>query len=127
MIVSFLRFIPLAIVWIPHVIRGVIVIESLFGSGKPGEEKKAAVLAWLSATGARLGLPWTGAAIAAISDLIDTVVSILNFVGAFRGGGEAIDAGVLVSDETAVVTNRSIADALEDDPELAAFMERSGL
>ena len=44
---AFLKWIPTALAWLPHVIAGIVVIESVLGPGKTGAEKKQAVLAWI--------------------------------------------------------------------------------
>lgn len=124
------RFIPIIIKWMPLVISAITTVESLFGSGMTGAQKKEKVLAWLSRLAKERNLPWGEDAINVISDLIDTVVGIMNFVGLFRNR-EAVEFNELGEQEelassTAPASTANVAKAKEQDPELAAFLEKMG-
>lgn len=122
------RFIPLLFQWGGTVVSAVVTIESLFGSGLSGAEKKERVMAFLSKVQKDQNLPWGEDVLGVIGNLIDTVVGILNFTGLFRRGQDASDedvsAAAAVVVDTATVTNANVAKAKEQDPELAAFLDK---
>lgn len=116
-----IKWIPIAIAWLPHVLKAVSLFEIVLAPGTPGSEKKAAVLAWLSETAKKLGLPWGDSAIGVVSDLIDTVVGILNFVGQFTHRSQGAP---VASPEAAQALSESIEAAKAADPELERFLAR---
>lgn len=118
-----LQLVPLVLAWLPHVIAAVSVVEAVFGSGKSGSEKRALVIDFLRSTAEKLHLPWGDAAIRAIELVIDAVVGILNFVGAFRHGvdvePEVQQAARLMASAPASTSNVAL-----DDPALIEFKNR---
>lgn len=124
-----IRNIPLVMTWLPIVMAGVTIFESLFGSEKSGAEKKEAVLAWLRRVGEKLGMPWTERALEVVSNLIDVVVDVMNFVGSFRHAADTPDdeaaAQLQIVRSTASTLKRSVDDVLDEDPVLAEFLKRT--
>lgn len=124
------RSLPLIIKYAPLVYSAVNIIEDLYGSAVPGPEKKRIVLAWLADTSTRLNLPWGDAAVQVVSNLIDTVVGIYNFIGVFRNKEDADESEELkVATQSVVSDTKERADAnvrqvTEQDPALKAFMEQ---
>lgn len=123
-----LSMIPKILTWLPLVITGVSVVESMLGSGLSGEEKKKAVLAWLREAGQQANLPWTDSAISTLSTLIDAVVGLFNFLGIFRKKEEVApeEAAVQVSlaDTVRPVVEAKVAAAVDVDPVLAQFLAK---
>lgn len=126
---TLIRNIPLVMTWLPVVMAGVTIIESLFGSEKSGPEKKEAVLAWLARAGEKLGLPWTERALEVVSGLIDVVVDVLNFIGSFRHAEETPPEDRAAQQEivrtTATSLKRSVEDMIDEDPVLAEFLQKT--
>lgn len=124
---NFFRSIPMMTRWLPVVYSAVVVIEEIVGPGRTGEEKKALALGWLREQSDRLGLPWGPQAIEILSDLIDTVVGVMNFLGEFRHAGDHTDEELAESEEAARRTDAAMRDNLATiasrDEDLARFME----
>lgn len=125
------RVLPLIVKYAPLVYSAVNIVEDLYGSTKSGPEKKELVMAWLSNTARQLALPWGDAAIGVVSNLIDTVVGIYNFIGLFRSrsseGEEPAEvqaATVEVAAQTEATVKENVRKVTEQDPELAAFLEK---
>lgn len=122
---TFLKFIPLFLLWIKPVIGAVMTIEALFGGGLTGEEKKQRVLEYLrELNDTKLNLPWGDDAINTISNIIDSVVWFLNKYGFFTHKDEE-------SAEDVVATKAAIRIAGSNegkvaDPELADFILKTG-
>jgi hypothetical protein len=119
---KFLQFVPLILAWLPHVIAGVAVVEGVTSKSTTGAEKKRLVLDYLRATALRLGLAWGDQAVKAIDLLIDAAVTILNLAGVFRHDE---DADPVVTEARADAPVRAATRSAAEDPELAAFMERT--
>jgi hypothetical protein len=130
------HWLGLALKWGPHVISAVYLIESLFGGTMTGPEKKEAVLAWLrerkdqlAANG--INLPWGDAVIEVISNLIDTVVGLLNLLRVFRRKDEeandatAVAAAEAVNEAVNGAGRANVMAVIDADPELTAFVERT--
>lgn len=123
--IKLLKHLPLVLAWLPHVLTGVTLFEGLLDRNTSGADKKAAVLAWLSTLAEKSGLPWGEAALEVISGLIDTVVSVLNFVGSFTH--KADDPPGLSNAPAAadpVVVTRAVTQRASADPELAALLTK---
>ena len=120
------QWLGLAMKWGPHVISAVYLIESLFGPGMTGAQKKEAVMAWLREQQEKLDLPWGEQVIVVIGNLIDTVVGILNLLGVFRHKDEEAEDVLVAADEVATLVNgrgrARINAVVERDAELAAFL-----
>ena len=114
--------------WGPHVISAVYLIESLFGPGMSGAEKKEAVMTWLRQQQEKLNLPWGEQVIIVISNMIDTVVGILNLLGVFRHKSEEDQDVVVAAVDVASAVNGSgranMNAVIEKDPELSAFLAK---
>ena len=123
------QWLGLAMKWGPHVISAVYLIESLFGPGMTGPEKKEAVMAWLREQQQKLGLPWGEQALTVISNLIDTVVGLLNLLGVFRHkkdeATEVIVAAGVMADIVNGQGHENVRAVIDADPELAAFLART--
>ena len=118
----FLQFVPLIIAWLPHVIAGIAVVESVASNGKSGAQKKEIVLDYLRATALRLGLSWGDQAVRAIDLLIDAAVTILNLLGIFKHEEEeALDVAEARRDAPIL----KVVEASLDDDALISFMERT--
>ena len=118
-----IRLIPIILAWLPHAIAAVAVIEAVLGPGKTGAEKKKIVLEYLQSTAAKLGLPWGEQAVKAIELVIDAIVGIMNFIGAFRHTAEEEPEIVEAAASIAAVSKTpdvALANAVAD-PVLAAF------
>ena len=126
---SVFQWLGLAMKWGPHVISAVYLIESLFGSGMSGSEKKEAVMAWLRQQQEKLNLPWGEAAIVVISNLIDTVVGLLNLLGVFRHKKDEARSVVIAVEEMVDIVGGqgrdNVREVIDSDPELTAFLNRS--
>jgi len=124
---NFFRSIPMMTRWLPVVYSAVVVIEEIVGPGRTGEEKKALALSWLREQSDRLSLPWGPQAIEILSDLIDTVVGIMNFLGEFRHAGDHSEDDLIESEADARRTDSAMRDNLATvmsrDEDLARFME----
>jgi hypothetical protein len=108
-----IRLIPILLAWLPHAIAAVAVVEAVLGPGKTGAEKKKLVLDYLQSTASKLALPWGEQAVAAIGLVIDAVVGILNFIGAFRHTAdetpEIKQAAAVVSAAAPAFATKSVA------------------
>ncbi len=124
-----IRNIPLILRWMPLVLTGVSVVEGLFGSAKPGSEKKAEVFAWLRKAGEKAGLPWTEQAIEVLDRLIDVIVDILNFFGVFKHTSEydeaEVEAHAAIAVATSGVTDEHVRKVVTEDALLKEFMEKT--
>lgn len=122
-----LRNIPVVLRWLPLVMTGVSLMEGLFGSGKPGVEKKGELLAWLRQVGDKSGLSWSDSALPVVSALIDLVVDIMNFFQKFRHAGDVpegeLEAQVRHANESRPAAEESVSRVKVADPELARFLE----
>lgn len=119
----YLQFIPIILAWLPHVIAGIAVVESVASKDTTGARKKELVLDYLRATALRLGLSWGEQAVKAIELLIDAAVTILNLVGVFKHDAET-EPDVAEAKRDAPV--RIATATVNDDPALTAFMEQAG-
>jgi hypothetical protein len=122
-----LQWLGIAMKWGPHVISAVYLIEQLFGSGLSGPEKKEAVLAWLREKQQKLGLPWGEQVIVVVGSLIDTVVGLLNLLGVFRRTQDLSPDELAAAEAAAAgVNTANVHRVVESDPELAAFLTKTG-
>jgi hypothetical protein len=80
---QYLKFVPVILKWIPHVVSAVALVEVL-ASGKTGAEKKAAAMAWLERTSEKMNLPWGKQVSSIVSALVDAAVGVANLVGYFK-------------------------------------------
>ena len=119
----YLQFIPIILAWLPHVIAGIAVVESVANKDTTGAEKKQLVLDYLRATALRLGLSWGEQAVKAIELLIDAAVTLLNLVGVFKHETDS-EPEVVEAKKDAPV--RIATATVNDDPALSAFMEQAG-
>jgi len=125
--------ISLIFTWLPFVVSAVSVVEAMFNPATPGADKKAAALAYLSTVAEKIGLPWGDAAVEVISNLIDTVVTIANFIGRFVKGADASPEDVEVLNSPAVkgaappieIARKNVAERVAKDPVLDAFMKQT--
>lgn len=123
---NIIQWLSIGIKWGPHVISAVYLIETLFGSGMTGAEKKEAVMAWLRKQQEALQLPWGDQAIGIISNMIDTVVGILNLLGVFRHTEELSEADLESGREAAATVKiQNVHAVIAEDPELSAFMAKT--
>jgi hypothetical protein len=125
-----LQYVPLILTWLPHVIAGVAVVESVASKEQTGEAKKKLVLDYLTATAAKLGLTWGDHAVRVVDLLIEASVTILHLVGIFRHA-DAVEPDVREAkvDAPTVKTKadapiRIVNPRLEEDSALEAFVER---
>lgn len=121
--------IQLLYVWLPEVVKAVTVIEAVAAPGMTGLEKRDTVMTYLSGVAAKARLPWGSDALVVIAGLIDTVVSMMNFVGRFtnRPSAATAEAKADVAAQEAVAPSVSVARAnvraaAAGDPELDAFI-----
>lgn len=122
---NIIQWLSIGIKWGPHVISAVYLIETLFGSGMTGAEKKEAVMAWLHEQQAKLNLPWGGQVIDIISNMIDTVVGLLNLLGVFKREKDLSPAEIESGKAAAATVDRAgLNEVVESDPELQRFMTR---
>jgi len=119
-----LRFIPIMLAWLPHVVAGIVMIESVVGKSTNGREKKALVLEYLKATAGKLHLTWGDTAITALSMLIDSVVLIMNIVGGFKHKDqedpEVSEARDSLPSNAYLVNIKTVG----EDPELQNFVDK---
>jgi hypothetical protein len=124
---NLLRFVPIIIRWAPIVYSAVITIEEILGPGTEGKEKKRIALAWLSEMAEQFTLPWGEAAIAVLSDLIDTTVGILHLTGHFSRmdefDAEDRDVALADSEESEIFARVNVDKIAQKDPVLAEFLE----
>lgn len=116
---NWFKLVPIIIAWVPHVVRGVVTIEALFGSGKTGAEKREAVLLYLGETSTKLGLPWGDQAIEVVDSIIETVVRFLNLFRVFSKGEQP----ALPSQGTPEVNVAQVIH--QSDAALEAFLNRT--
>lgn len=121
---KYLRFIPLVVTWLPHVVKLVSLVEVFGNRNLSGAEKKVAVMAQLSAIAERSKLPWGAAAVEVVSDLIDTTVAVANFLGSFRKSAE-VEGEEEVGEAEAAVALAHVEERKAADPVLASFLERT--
>jgi hypothetical protein len=121
-----LRLIPVILAWLPHAIAAVAVIEAVLGPGKTGAEKKKLVLDYLQSTATKLGLPWGEQAVRAVDLVIDAIVGIMNFIGAFRHTAEEEPEIVQVAATIAAASKSVTAATVNavDDSALTAFKNK---
>lgn len=121
---NWFKLVPIIIAWVPHVVRGVVTIEALFANGKTGEEKREAVLLYLSETSERLGLPWGEQAIEVVDSIIETVVRFLNLFKVFTKGDQPALPEVQALARTMPEVN--VKEVIhQSDPALEAFLART--
>lgn len=120
---NILQWLSIGMRWGPHVISAVYLIENLFGSGLSGPEKKEAVMAWLHEQQAKLNLPWGGQVIDIISNMIDTVVGLLNLLGVFKREKDLSPVEIEFGKAAAATVDRAgLNEVVGSDPELQRFV-----
>jgi hypothetical protein len=88
---QYLKFVPLILRWIPHVVSAVALVE-VFASDKSGAEKKLAAMTWLERTSEKMNLPWGKQVSAIVGALVDAAVGVANLVGYFKRPDVAAEA-----------------------------------
>lgn len=123
---TFLKYIPLFLLWIKPAIGAVMTIEALFGGGLSGPEKKARVLEYLKELNdTKLKLPWGDDALNIIGNIIDSVVWFLNKYGFFTHNSEEKPEDILAT-KAAIEIAGSHNDKVAD-PALAEFMAKTAI
>lgn len=117
--------VPVLLAWLPEIIKAVTIFEAVLDPKTPGAEKKATVMAYLSQVAAKSKLPWGPQAVEVIGGIIDTVVSVMNFLNKFRHKSdvptEEVEAASAASIPQAEVKTQ-VAKAAEGDEVLDEFL-----
>lgn len=117
--------VPVLLAWLPEIIKAVTIFEAVLDPKTPGAEKKATVMAYLSQVAAKSKLPWGPQAVEVIGGIIDTVVSVMNFLNKFRHKAdvpaEEVEAASAASIPQAEVKTQ-VAKAAEGDEVLDEFL-----
>lgn len=124
---TFLKLVPLILVWIKPVIGAVMTIEALFGSGLNGAEKKERVLEYLRELNEKtLKLPWGDDALRVVDEIIDKVVWFLNKYGIFKHNDSEDPEAVNAVRAVLRVADAHEGKVEEGDPALRDFINKTG-